>query len=146
MRGNLIGAAVLLLTVTLPIFVVSCVRGGAVIDRSARVLYSSSVNIKVGETEEIDVTLETRGDGPGEFSGLIFRTDREYSNEPLTMPNEMEVDIQPVKIMAYPDNTYHLTITIETYHGLVAGEYWLRFERTFEEVFTSVDWIRVTVR
>lgn len=116
------------------------------IDRSARVIYASSVDIKAGETKSVDVTLETRGDGPGEFSGLIFRTDREYGNEPLTMPNEMEVDIQPVKIMAYPNNTYHLTITLETYDGLAAGEYWLRFEHNFENVFRGSGWIRVTVR
>lgn len=138
-KRNLLGIPVLLLAVTLTVTAVGC-------RQSARVLYASSVDVKAGETKEIDVTLETRGDGPGEFSGLIFRTDREYGNEPLTMPNEMEVDIQPVKIMAYPNNTYHLTITLETYDGLAAGEYWLRFERTFEKVFTSTGWIKVTVR
>jgi len=112
---------------------------------SARVLYADSVDLKAGETRLIDVTLETRKDGPGEFSCVIFRTDKEYGKDTLPMPRGLEVSIEPPKVMASPNNTYHLTITIKTTPDIALGEYWLRFEQDFENVFRATGWIRVKI-
>ena len=78
-----------------------------------RVLYANSVDLKAGETKLIDVTLETRKDGPGEFSGVFIRTDKEYGKDTLPMLSDLQVSIEPPKVIAYPNNTYNLTITIK---------------------------------
>ena len=111
----------------------------------ARAYYDDSVVLKIGETKLIDVTLETREDGAGEFSCVIFRTDKEYGEDTLPMPSGLEVSIEPPKVMAYPNNTYHLTITIKTSPEIVASEYWLRLEQNFEKVFKTTGWIKVNV-
>ncbi len=142
------------ITVTLLIIVlfalIACARpatnpGEPMLER-ARVLYANSVDLKAGEIKLVDVTLETRKDGPGEFSCTIFRTDKQYSKDTLPMPNGLEVSVEPLEVAAYPNNTYHLTITIETSPELAVGEYWLRFEQDFENVFKSTGWIGVIIR
>lgn len=115
-------------------------------NESARVLYAAySVDLKAGETKSVDVTLETRKDGPGWFRCEIFRTDKDGNNT-LAMPNGLVVSIDPRNTAAYPNNTYNTTINIKTSPDLVAGQYWLRFEGNFEQVFKSTGWLVVTVR
>ncbi len=111
----------------------------------ARIYYDDSVELKVGETKLLDVTLETREDGPGEVTYEIFRVAKEYAEDELPMPEGLSVSIEPSKFMAYPDNTYHSTITIRTNDKLAPGEYFLLFERKFENVFWQKGWIRVNV-
>lgn len=115
-------------------------------NESARVLYSAnSVDLKAGENTSIDVTLETRKDGPGWFFCKIFRTDKDGNNT-LTMPAGLVVSLDPQNTPAYPNNTYHTTINIKTSPDLAAGEYWLRFEGDFEQVIKTTGLILVTVK
>ncbi len=118
--------------------------GGWILNKAV-LLYAHSINLKAGETKSVDVTLETRESGPGEFSGVIFRTDKEYSHDTLPIPKGLEVSLEPPKIMASPNNTYHLSITIKTTTELAPGGYWLRFEHNFENVFRGSGWIVVGV-
>ena len=111
----------------------------------ARIYYDDSVELKVGETKLLDVALETREDGPGEVIYEIFRVTKEYAEDELPLPEGLSVSIEPSKFMAYPDNTYHSTITIRTNDKLAPGEYFLLFERNFENVFWQKGWIRVNV-
>jgi len=88
----------------------------------ARLLYAHAVELEAGETESIDVTLETRADGPGEFSCRIFGTDREYGEVTLPVPNGLEISLEPSSFMASPNNVYHSTITLDTSTDLTPGE------------------------
>jgi len=111
----------------------------------ARLFYADAVELEAGETELIDVTLETRTDGPGEFSYRIFGTDREYGQVTSSLPDGLEISLEPSSFMASPSNVYHSTITLNTNTDLAPGEYWLRLEADFENVFKSTGWIKISV-
>jgi len=118
---------------------------GKALLEAARVECEDYVELKAGKTKSIDVTLETLKHGPGEVSYRIFRVAGEYAEDELPMPEGLDVDVKPPKFMAYPNNTYHSTITIRTTPELALGEYWLCFEHNFENVFQGVGWIGINV-
>lgn len=111
----------------------------------ARVYYDDVLVLKAGETKLLDVTLETRKDGPGKFNGIVSRVAKEYGEAKLPMPEGLEVSIEPSEFMAFPDTIYHSTITVKTTSKLALGEYYLLFERNFENAFHGMGWIRVAV-
>jgi hypothetical protein len=113
---------------------------------SARLLYADSVELEAGETKSIDVTLDTRKDGPGEFSYQVFRVDREYGEVRLPLPDGLEISVEPPSFTANPKSIYYSTITITTTAKLSPGEYWLRLEADFENVFHLDGWIKVSVK
>jgi len=109
--------------------------------------YDDSVALEVGGTKLIDVRLETRKDGPGEYSGKLFYVSRESSEDELPMPEGLEVSLEPSRFKTYPNTTYHTTIIIKTSPELATGEYYLRFISHFVKGGggQSGGWIRVTV-
>ena len=78
----------------------------------ARVLHDDSVSIKAGEAKSLDVTLETRKQGPGEITYKILGIAEDYGEDNLPLPAGLDVSIEPSKFMAYPNSTYHSTITV----------------------------------
>jgi len=110
--------------------------------------YDDSVEIKAGDTKIIDVSLETRKSGPGEYSGRLSYVSRESSEDELPLPEGLKVSLEPFRFKTYPNTAYHAAITIETNPGLAPGEYYLRFLSSFVhgESYSSGGWIRVTVK
>lgn len=109
--------------------------------------YEHEITIKAGETGTIDVLLETRKSGPGEYSGKPFYVSREYSKDALPMPEGLEVSLEPARFKTYPNTTYHAILIIKTDPELAPGEYYLRFVSRFVRGGTgySSGWIRVTI-
>jgi len=112
---------------------------------AARIEFDDFVKLKAGETKSLDVTLETLKHGPGEVAYTISRVAKEYDEDKLPMPEGLDVSIEPSKFTAYPNNTYHSTITIKTTHELPSGEYVLLFDWSFEHVEKGTGWITVNV-
>lgn len=112
----------------------------------ARIRYEHAIELQAGETKSIEATLETRKDGPGKFSGRLYRVAQEYSEEPIPMPGGLKVRLKPSEFTARPNRTYSLSIIIETTPELAPGEYILRFERELEGAFRGSGWITVAVR
>lgn len=110
--------------------------------------YDDSVEIKAGDTKIIDVSLETRKSGPGEYSGRLSYVSRESSEDELPLPEGLKVSLEPIRFKTYPNTTYHAAITIETNSGLAPGEYYLRFLSRFVhgDSYSSGGWIKVTVK
>ncbi|MDP2729287.1 MAG: hypothetical protein Q8O55_02235 [Dehalococcoidales bacterium] len=113
---------------------------------AARLTYEHTVELQAGETVSIEVTLETRKDGPGKFGGRLYRVAREYSEETIPMPGGLEVRLKPSEFTARPNRTYHASIIIETTPELAPGEYILRFEHELEGAFRGSGWITVAVK
>ncbi len=109
--------------------------------------HEHEITIKAGETGTIDVLLETRKSGPGEYSGKLFYVSRVYSIDALPMPEGLEVSLEPARFKTYPNTTYHATLIIKTDPELAPGEYYLRFVSRFVRGGTgySSGWIRVTI-
>jgi nitrogen fixation protein FixH len=114
---------------------------------AAREKYEQEITITAGEKGSIDILLETRKSGPGEYSGKAFYVSGEYSKEALPMPEELEVSLEPNNFKTYPNTTYHATLIIQTDPALAPGEYYLRFVSRFVRGGTgySSGWIRVTI-
>jgi len=109
--------------------------------------YDDAVEIKAGDTKIIDVRLETRKNGPGEYSGRLSYVSHELSEDELPLPEGLKVSLDPIRFKTYPNTTYHVAVTIETSSGLAQGEYYLRFLSRFVHgsSYSSEGWIKVTV-
>ncbi len=98
----------------------------------ARVLYDDSVSLKAGETKSLDVTLETRKSDPGR---IIY--------EISSVPDGLDVSIEPSQFMANPDTEYHSIIKASP--DLQPGEYRFSFGKNFERVFSGAGCIEFSV-
>jgi len=107
--------------------------------------YESEIHLKAGETLRLPVTLETRKDGPGSFSGSFVYVDREYGEMPLPWPEGLDAHLEPPEFTAYPNATYNLDLVISAAPELNPGAYYLRFAQTFENGFYGSGWIEIII-
>jgi hypothetical protein len=107
--------------------------------------YESEARLKAGQTLLLPVTLETRKDGPGDFSGSFVYVDKEYGLLPLPWPEGLDACLEPPEFMAYPNATYNLDLVISTQPELDPGTYYLHFYHVFENSGYGSGWIKVTV-
>ncbi|MFO8009319.1 MAG: hypothetical protein R6U89_00750 [Dehalococcoidia bacterium] len=117
---------------------------------ASRLIYDHNVDIKAGETESIDITLENgkphSGPGPAECTYTISLVSSEYSEKTVPMPMGLDISVEPSRFTAYPNTTYQSTLTISTTPGLVGCKYYLLLEGSLEGGFTEQGWITVDVR
>lgn len=111
----------------------------------ARFMWPDMVELSVGETKEFNITAETRKNGPGEVTYSFFRVKRVYSDEEIPMPDELNVNIEPSTFMAYPNETYNSTVTINTSQDLPRGKYILHIHTVFENVMQGGGELTVNV-
>ncbi len=113
----------------------------------SRVNYEHSIELKAGETKSIPLTLEVKKDirGPELFTYTIYRTNGEYSEDKLTLPEGLEVVIEPSELTVCPNTTYISILTVRTSPGVTGGEYYFLLERYLENGFRGRGWIRVNV-
>jgi len=113
----------------------------------SRVLYEHSIELKAGETKLIPLTLEVKKDIRKSelFTYTISRTSGEYSEDKLTMPEGLEVDIEPSELTVCPNTTYVSLLTIRTSADTEAGEYHFLLEQYLENGFRGSGWIRINV-
>jgi nitrogen fixation protein FixH len=111
----------------------------------ASLRYEQEISLKAGETLRLPVTLETRKDGPGRMSGRLYNVDGEYRALPRTMPDGLDVYLEPPGFMAYPNTTYSFNIVFNTTPELVPGSYYLHFYHNFEGEGYGSGWIQVIV-
>ena len=90
------------------------------------------VELSAGETKEVNINLETRESGPGKVAYSFFRVKRVYSDEEIPMPDGLNVSIEPSTFMAYPNETYNSTLTINTTQDIPRGEYVLSVNGVYE--------------
>jgi Tol biopolymer transport system component len=119
------------------------------------IVFEHSIELNAGEAKNIDVTFETRKDGPGKVSYTILRLKGypiEYTSDGgipaanrLPLPQGMEVSIDPSSFMGYPANTYKATLTIKTSQELSVGEYLLFLDHDFENAGSGGGEIKVKV-
>ena len=81
------------------------------------------VELSAGGTKEVNINLETRKSGPGKVTYSFFRVKRFYSDGEIPMPDGLNVNIEPSTFMAYPNETYNSTVTINTSQDLPRGKY-----------------------
>lgn len=107
--------------------------------------YEHKIILKAGETKRLPLTLKTKKDGPGRFSGRLVRVDREYGLIPQPMPEGLDVYLEPSEFLAYPNATYNSNLVFKTTAGLALGTYYLHFYHNLEKGFNGSGWIEVTV-
>jgi uncharacterized protein YfaP (DUF2135 family) len=112
---------------------------------AAKLEYESEVTMDVGDTARLELTLETRKDGPGSFSGRLFHVDGEYEILPLPMPEGLDAYLEPPEFTAYSNTTYNFNLVLATTSELLQGIYHLHFYNHLENGFYSNGYIRVTV-
>jgi heat shock protein HslJ len=113
----------------------------------SRVLYEHSIELKAGETKLIPLTLEVKKDIMKSelFTYTISRTSGEYSEDRLSMPEGLEVVIEPSELTVCPNTTYISILTIRTSSGVATGEYHFLLEQYLENGFQGRGWISISV-
>jgi hypothetical protein len=107
--------------------------------------HESEVTLKAGETRRLAITLETRKDGPGYFSGNFYYVDAEYNEQPLPWPDGLEIYLEPSGFTAYPNTTYDFDLVISITPEFRPGMYYIRTCFTFENGFYMGGWTRLTI-
>lgn len=107
--------------------------------------YQHEIILKLREANRIPITLETRKDGPGEFSGSFVYVDREYGLTPLPWPAGLDAYLEPPEFTAYPNATYNFELIVSAAPELDPGIYYLHFYEHFENGFYGSGWLEVTV-
>ena len=111
----------------------------------SRLMYEHEIKLKAGETQWLPVTLETRKEGPGGFSGSLVRVDREYGVTPLPWPEGLDAYLEPPEFTAYPNTTYHFYLVVSTAPELEAGTYYLHFSHFLGKSRYGSGWLEITV-
>ncbi len=111
----------------------------------SRLTYEHEIKLNAGETQLLPITLETRKDGPGSFSGSFVYVDGEYGEMPLPWPEGLDAYLEPSEFMAYPNATYNFNLVVSTAPELNPGTYYLHFYQHFENGFYGSGWLEVTV-
>lgn len=145
MRINLIRPAIILLTVAMTVFTVSCNQSSNEPNVITPMLGENqragggpvvrSVTVTAGKATSIDFVFETNKSSPGKLSLVVFNIGKPFQGgrpPELPMPTGLNVSIKPQELMAYPNHTYHQTISINTSAELPPGIYWLVWRSTFE--------------
>jgi nitrogen fixation protein FixH len=113
---------------------------------AAHLEYEPEVTLKAGDTRRLALTLETRKDGPGSFSGRLFYVGGEYEILPLPMPEGLDVYLEPPQFTAYSNTIYNFNLVLVATAELPQDIYYLHFYNHLENGFYSDGYIRVTVR
>ncbi len=94
-----------------------------------------AVELKPGETQSSEITLEVKKDiqEPDSFDFNIFRVSGEFSQLPLPDEMKLEMIIEPADFTIYPNAIYHFTINIKTSRGLSSGDYFFRWESSYRD-------------
>jgi len=108
-------------------------------------MHPHNVDMKAGETKEINLTLETRKDGPGSVTYDVFQVEKFYSDEKISMVGGLNVKVELSTFMAYPNETYISVLKIETDQYLPRDEYFLYIHHKFEGVMSGGGWLSVEV-
>ena len=163
MRKFVIGIALILILILsgcqsvgkTPMSTSSPIPPGVASMNASIIVFEHSIELNAGEAKNIDVTFETRKDGPGKVSYTILRLKGypiEYTSDggiPAAnrwpLPQGMEVSIDPSNFMGYPANTYKATLTIKTSQELSVGEYLLFLDHDFENAGSGGGEIKVKV-
>ena len=111
----------------------------------ASFIWPEMVEMKAGETKEINLTLETRKNGPGKVVYSIYRVENESSKDEIPMPEGITVSVEPSIFLAHPNTTYESAIKIKTKSDIPQGEYVLFIYIYFEGVQEGGGWFRVNV-
>lgn len=110
---------------------------------------ATAVVVSSGKTRTLDFVYETKQNGPGNLSLTILNIGQPHYGGPLppelSMPEGLNVSVQPKQIRAYPNRTYHFTISINTSAELEPGTYRLAWRSAFEPWGELVGPITVTV-
>jgi hypothetical protein len=96
---------------------------------------ADSVTITAGKATSLDFVYTTKNNGPGKLSLVVFNIGHTFqggTTPELPMPSGLEVNVNPNELMAYPNHTYHQTISINTSAELTPGIYWLVWQSTFQ--------------
>ncbi len=107
--------------------------------------YEHKITLKAGETKQLPLTLKTKKEGPGGFSGRLVHVDREYGLIPQPMPEGLDIYLEPPEFIAYPNATYNPILVFRTTPRLALGTYYMHFYHNLENGFYSSGWIAVTV-
>lgn len=109
---------------------------------------ANSVTVTAGKATSIDFVFETKKSAPGKLSLVVFNIGKPFQGgmpPELPMPAGLDVSVKPRELMAYPNHTYHQTISINTSAELEPGIYWLRWISTFESSGEGSGGIQVIV-
>ncbi|RJS75301.1 hypothetical protein CW714_00470 [Methanophagales archaeon] len=123
-------------------------------------IHNNFIQLKPGEKKETYYTLYTRNGGPGEVTCKIYRVAHVYEKEKMTMPEGLNVSIEPSKFIAQPHKNYTSKITVKTspelfphevnvsVGGIAGREYTLYLRVIFEGENETIgdDWLRILVR
>jgi hypothetical protein len=92
--------------------------------------FDHSIELEAGETGFVDILLETRKCMrlSAEVSFLTFMTDREYGENEVSLPEGLNVYIEPSLFTAYPNAVYDFVIIVETTSAVEPGQYWFKLE------------------
>lgn len=109
-------------------------------------IFDNSIELKAGETGFIDILLETRKCMrlPTEVSFLTFMTGREYGDDEVSLPDGLNVFVEPPLFAAYPNAVYDFVIIVETTSSVEPGQYWFKLEADLACALTS-GWFTVIV-
>jgi hypothetical protein len=77
-------------------------------------IHKNLILIKPGETGETYYTLYTRNGGPGEVSYKTYSVANVHKKEEMTMPEGLNVSIEPSKFIAQSHKNYTSKITVKT--------------------------------
>jgi hypothetical protein len=111
----------------------------------SRLTYEHEIKLKAGQTLLRPVTLETRKDGPGDFSGYLVYVEKEYGLLPLPWPKGLDAYLEPPEFTAYPNATYNFDLVVSAAPELDPGTYYLHFYHVFENSGYGSGWLEVTV-
>lgn len=156
MRKNSIHAAIILFLIILLVSTVSCKQSSneptpgdlTSLRNAPDGGTADSVTITAGKTKSLDFVFTTKKNGPGKLSLVVLNIGKPFQGgfpPELPLPTGLNVSVEPKELMAYPNRTYHFTISINTSAELEPGIYWLRWISTFESGWESSRGIQVIV-
>jgi hypothetical protein len=95
---------------------------------------ADSVTVTAGKATSLDFVYTTKNNGPGKLRLDVFNIGEPFRGLPIEvpMPSGLEVSVKPKELIAYPNHTYHQTISINTSVELPPGTYWLVWQSIFE--------------
>jgi len=127
--------------------IISPPGGGGGTRYLSRILHDQSIQVEAGEQKTIDVALEVRKGIPDTtgFSYKLSMVIAEYDENIMPSLEGLGIYIEPTSFTAYPNTTYHSTITINTSHELAAGDYWLFLEGYYGDSKWAGVWIGLKI-
>ena len=88
-----------------------------------RIKHLKNVTLKAGDSTEIHYTLYTEESPPGIVKLKVYRVENIYKTKEISMPEGLNVNVIPSKLLVEPHHTYTFKIKIKTNRSLPAGKY-----------------------